>query len=48
MSNPGPEGIPKVDGPRAWGVIKTLSRHLWPEDEVALRVRVVVAVDLVV
>ncbi len=48
MSNPGPDGIPKVDGPRAWGVIKILGRHLWPQNELALRVRVVIALVLLV
>jgi len=48
MSHPGPDGIPKVDGPRAWGVIKILGRHLWPVDEIALRARVVVALVLLV
>ena len=48
MSHPGPDGIPKVDGPRAWGVIKILGRHLWPTDEIALRARVVVALVLLV
>jgi ABC-type transport system involved in Fe-S cluster assembly fused permease/ATPase subunit len=48
MSHPGPDGIPKVDGPRALGVIKILGRHLWPQDEIALRARVVVALVLLV
>jgi ABC-type transport system involved in Fe-S cluster assembly fused permease/ATPase subunit len=48
MSNPASDGTPTVDGPRAWGVIKILGRHLWPKDELALRVRVAIALVLLV
>ncbi len=48
MSNPGSDAPPTVDGPRAWGVIKILGRHLWPNNEMALRTRVVIALVLLV
>ena len=48
MSPTGTDGIPTVDGPRTWGVIRILGRHLWPKNEMALRVRVVIAMVLLV
>jgi len=48
MSRTSTDGIPTVDGPRTWGVIRILGRHLWPKNEMALRVRVVIAMVLLV
>ena len=48
MSPPDTDRIPKIGASRAWAVVGTLGRHLWPKGEPGLRVRVVVAMVLLV
>lgn len=48
MSNTVTDGAPPRENPQTWGVIAILGRHLWPKGEVGLRVRVIVAVVLLV
>ena len=48
MSPPGTDRPPAMDRKRTWGVIGILARHLWPKGETNLRVRVVVAMVLLV
>ncbi|MCF8532115.1 MAG: ABC transporter ATP-binding protein/permease [Reyranella sp.] len=48
MSPPDTDRIPKIGASRAWAVVGILGRHLWPKGEPGLRVRVVVAMVLLV
>jgi ABC-type transport system involved in Fe-S cluster assembly fused permease/ATPase subunit len=48
MSKTVTDGAPRIDASRTWGVIGILGRHLWPKGEKTLRVRVVVAMVLLV
>ncbi|MCC8432546.1 ABC transporter ATP-binding protein/permease [Reyranella aquatilis] len=48
MSKTVTDGAPKLDASRSWGVIAILGRHLWPKGETGLRVRVIVALALLV
>ncbi len=48
MSKTVTDGAPRMDASRTWGVIVILGRHLWPKGESGLRVRVVVALVLLV
>ncbi|WP_289296096.1 ABC transporter ATP-binding protein/permease [uncultured Reyranella sp.] len=48
MSKTVTDGAPKLDASRSWGVIAILGRHLWPKSETGLRVRVIVALALLV
>ncbi len=48
MSKTVTDGAPPRENPQTWGVIAILGRHLWPKGEVGLRVRVIVAVVLLV
>jgi ABC-type transport system involved in Fe-S cluster assembly fused permease/ATPase subunit len=48
MSKTVTDGAPKLDASRSWGVIAILGRHLWPKGETGLRVRVIVALALLI
>ncbi|MDB5488543.1 MAG: transporter,fused ATPase and permease component, partial [Reyranella sp.] len=48
MSTTGNDGAPSVDSSRTSGVLGILARHLWPKGETTLRMRVVVALVLLV
>ena len=48
MSPPGNGRVPKLSASRSWAVVGILARHLWPIGETGLRVRVVVAMVLLV
>jgi ATP-binding cassette subfamily B protein len=48
MSPPGTDRLSAMDSKRTWGVVGILLRHLWPKGETSLRVRVVVAMVLLV
>ena len=42
------DGTPSIGASRSWGVVGILARHLWPKGEKTLRIRVVVALVLLV
>jgi len=48
MSKTVTDGAPPRENPQTWGVIAILGRHLWPKGESGLRVRVIVALVLLV
>ncbi|WP_020694163.1 ABCB family ABC transporter ATP-binding protein/permease [Reyranella massiliensis] len=48
MSPSDNETVPKVNASRTWGVMAILGRHLWPKGEKTLRVRVVIALAMLV
>ena len=48
MSKTDTDSAPRVDSSRTGGVLGILARHLWPKGEKTLRVRVVVALVLLV
>ncbi|CAN5790349.1 ABC transporter ATP-binding protein/permease [soil metagenome] len=48
MSPPVTDGVPKLGLARTWEVLRIVARHLWPKGETGLRVRVVVAMVLLV
>jgi ATP-binding cassette subfamily B protein len=48
MSPPGNDRAPAMSRKRTWDVVGVLARHLWPKGETGLRVRVVVALALLV
>jgi ABC-type transport system involved in Fe-S cluster assembly fused permease/ATPase subunit len=48
MSPSDNETVPKVSATRTWGVMAILGRHLWPKGEKTLRVRVVIALAMLV
>ena len=48
MSTTDTDGAPSVDSSRTSGVLGILARHLWPKGETTLRMRVVVALVLLV
>lgn len=48
MSPSDNETVPKVGASRTWGVMAILGRHLWPKGEKTLRLRVVIALAMLV
>ena len=48
MSPPANDRVPEMGASRTWAVIAIMGRHLWPKGEIGLRVRVVVAMVLLV
>ena len=48
MSPPANDRVPKIGLARTWAVLGVLARHLWPKGETALRIRVVIALALLV
>jgi ATP-binding cassette subfamily B protein len=48
MSKTVTDGAPRMDASRSWGVVAILGRHLWPKGETGLRMRVMVALALLV
>lgn len=48
MSPSANETVPKVSASRTWGVMAILGRHLWPKGERGLRLRVVIALAMLV
>ncbi len=48
MSPSANETVPKVSASRTWGVMAILGRHLWPKGEKGLRLRVVIALAMLV
>lgn len=48
MSPSANETVPKVNASRTWGVMAILGRHLWPKSERGLRLRVVIALAMLV
>ena len=48
MSPSANETVPKVSASRTWGVMVILGRHLWPKGERGLRLRVVIALAMLV
>jgi ABC-type transport system involved in Fe-S cluster assembly fused permease/ATPase subunit len=48
MSPPTNERVPEMGASRTWAVIAIMGRHLWPKGEIGLRVRVAVAMVLLV
>ena len=48
MSPPANDRVPKLGLARTWAVLGILSRHLWPKGETGLRIRVVVALGLLI
>ena len=48
MSLPASDGVHKLGLARTWAVLRIVARHLWPKGETNLRVRVVVAMVLLV
>ncbi len=48
MSPPASDRVPKLGLARTWAVLGILAQHLWPKGEFGLRVRVVVALGLLI
>jgi ABC-type transport system involved in Fe-S cluster assembly fused permease/ATPase subunit len=48
MSPPANDRVPEIGASRTWAVIAIMGRHLWPKGEIGLRVRVAVAMVLLV
>src|SRR4051812_436169 len=48
MSPPAADGVPKLGLTRTGAVLRIVAKHLWPKGETGLRVRVVVAMVMLV
>ena len=48
MSPPANDRVPEMGASRTWAVIAIMGRHLWPKGEIGLRIRVAVAMVLLI
>ena len=48
MSPPANDRVPEMGASRTWAVVAIMGRHLWPKGEIGLRIRVAVAMVLLI